>query len=148
MTQRILVFGLCLVVFGADIKVVAPPGATVVGPYSPGLETADFLYVSGQGAANAQKKFAATTEEQVADTLANIRAIVEAAGLTMEHVVYTQVYVHDAGAFDAVERAWRKAFPKMGPARSLLGVHRMPTETPVEISAVAVKNLGSKKAVP
>src|SRR5687768_11092467 len=131
----------------ADIKVIAPPNATVVGPYSPGLQTADFLYVSGQGARNAEGKFAENAEQQVLDCLQNIQAIVEAAGLTMDHIVYTQVYVKDTAAYEAVDRAWRKVFARNSPARSLLGVHRMPTETPVEISAVAVTNPATKKLV-
>ncbi len=142
-----LVLSMVCPLLAADIKVVAPPNATVVGPYSPGLQTADFLYVSGQGARNAEGKFAESAEQQVLDCLKNIQSIVEAAGLTMDHIVYTQVYVKDTSAYEAVDRVWRRVFAKNSPARSLLGVHRMPTETPVEISAVAVTNLANKKLV-
>jgi 2-iminobutanoate/2-iminopropanoate deaminase len=138
---------LCLGLHAADIKVISPPGATVVGPYSPGLLAGDFLYGSGQGAANAERKFAETAEQQVLDTLKNIQNIVEAAGLTMEHIVYTQVYVKDPAAFAAVDKVWPKVFPKNSPARAVLGVYLMPTDTPVEINAVAVTDLSRKQAV-
>jgi 2-iminobutanoate/2-iminopropanoate deaminase len=141
----------CLLLFaplyGADIKVVAPPSATVVGPYSPGLKAGDFLYVSGQGAQNAERKFADNPEQQTLDTLKNIQAIVEAAGLTLEHVVYMQVYVKDPAAYEAVDRAWKKVFAKNSPARSVLGVNKMPTDTPIEINAIAVTELSRKKPV-
>jgi reactive intermediate/imine deaminase len=147
MMRSALAFLLCAGLYAADIKVISPPGATVVGPYSPGLLAGDFLYVSGQGAANAERKFADTAEQQVLDTLKNIQNIVEAAGLTMEHVVYTQVYVKDPGAFAAVDKVWPKVFPKNSPARAVLGVHKMPTDTPVEINAVAITDLSRKQAV-
>ncbi|MFN3325970.1 MAG: RidA family protein [Bryobacteraceae bacterium] len=134
-------------VFAADLKVVAPEGATVVGPYSPGIFAGDFFYVSGQGAANDERKFADTPEQQVADTLKNVERIIRAAGLTMEHVVYTQLYLKDTSVYDRINPVWRKVFPKDPPARATLGVYEMPTGTPVEITAVAVRDLKMKKIV-
>ncbi|MBC7854193.1 MAG: RidA family protein [Pirellulaceae bacterium] len=135
-------------VSGADKKVITPVGARPpVGPYSPGILTADYLYVSGQGAARLDGSFPASTGEQVTQSLTNIKAIVEGAGLTMEHVVYTQVYMKDATAYDEMNKAWNKFFPRNPPARATLGVHRMPTETPVEITVVAVRDLSRKKII-
>jgi enamine deaminase RidA (YjgF/YER057c/UK114 family) len=51
----------------------------------------------------------------------------------MEHVVYSQVYLANMSSHDAMDRIWREYFPKQPPARAVLGVHRMPTDTPVEI---------------
>jgi reactive intermediate/imine deaminase len=147
MTKTILSMLLALPLAGAELKVIAPAGATVVGPYSPGVLTDDFLYVSGQGARNAEGKFAADTRQQILDSLENVRGIVEAAGLTMEHVVYTQVYLSDMSGFAGMEDAWRKVFPRNPPARAVLGVFRMPTNTPVEVTAIAVRDLGMKKGV-
>jgi reactive intermediate/imine deaminase len=136
-----------LALAGAEIQVIAPPGATVVGPYSPGLLTSDCLYVSGQGALNAEGKIAGNVEQQLRDTLTNIRAIVEAAGLTMEHVVSTQLYLTDMSAYPRVDAVWREFFVKNPPARQVMGVHRMPVSTPVEVTAVAVRDLARKKIV-
>jgi reactive intermediate/imine deaminase len=138
--------GFCLT--AADKKVITPAGGPPpVGPYSPGILAGDYLYVSGQGAAKADGSFPASPREQAAQCLANVRRIVEAAGLTMEHVVYAQVYLKDIGAFEEMDRAWREAFPKNPPARAVLGVYRMPTDTPVEITVVAVRDLGQKRVV-
>jgi reactive intermediate/imine deaminase len=139
----------CVVLaFGAEKKVVVPPNSRPpIGPFSPGILTADTLYVSGQGAARDDGSFPSTVEEQTAQTLRNVQRIVEAAGLTMEHVVYTHVYLKDVAGYDGMHRAWRAAFPRNAPARATLGVTKMPTDTPVEITAVAVREPGRKKPV-
>src|SRR6185503_15046227 len=109
-------------------------GPKPVGPYSPGIMAGDFLYVSGQGARDRDAKLPEAIEAQVRQTLDNVKGIVEASGLTLEHVVYTQVYLHQMANYETMDRVWREYFPKTPPARSVLGVHRMPTDTPFEIS--------------
>lgn len=128
-------------------RVIAPPGPKPVGPYSPGIVAGDFLYVSGQGARDRDGQLPGAVEAQVRQTLDNVKGIVEAAGLTMEHVVYSQVYLHDMAAYDQMDRIWREYFPKAPPARAVLGVYRMPTDTPVEINAVAIRELSRKRLI-
>ena len=53
----------------------------------------DYLYVSGQGAAKPDGSFHDTAEQQTEQSLNNVKAIVEGAGLTMEHVVYAHLYL-------------------------------------------------------
>jgi enamine deaminase RidA (YjgF/YER057c/UK114 family) len=65
----------------------------------------------------------------------------------MEHVVYTQAYLTDMANYEHMDPVWRQFFPKNPPARSIMGVYRLPDETPVEISAVAVRDLALKKAI-
>src|SRR4051794_13249081 len=146
---RLVVIALiALAMPAADKKIVTPAGGPPpVGPYSPGIFAGDYLYASGQGAAKPDGTFPATAEEQVAQCLGNVRRIVEAASLTMEHIVYAQVYMKDVGKGEDLDRAWRKVFPKNPPARAVLGIHRMPTDTPVEITVVAVRDLTQKKVV-
>ncbi len=126
---------------------IAPPGPKPVGPYSPGIVAGDYLYVSGQGARDREGNLPPTPDAQVRQTLDNVKVIVEAAGLTMEHVVYSQVYLHDMANYEALDRLWKEYFPKAPPARSVLGVHRMPTDTTVEISAVAFRDLSRRKLI-
>lgn len=147
--MRILIaLTLAVVTFAAEKKVITPTGGRPpVGPYSPGILAGDYLYVSGQGAAKEDGSFPATAEEQVAQCLRNVQRIVEAAGLTMEHVVYAQVYLKDMAAYDDMDRTWRKVFAKNPPARATLGVAEMPTDTPVEVTVTAVRDLGRKQAV-
>lgn len=133
--------------FGAELKPISPAGVKPVGPYSPGIVAGDFVYVSGQGARDASGKLPDGIEAQTRQTLENIKAILQAAGLTIEHVVYTQAYLADLNNYEAMNRIYGGWFIKDPPARSTVGVTRMPTDTPVEISAVAVRDLSKKTVV-
>jgi enamine deaminase RidA (YjgF/YER057c/UK114 family) len=82
---------------------------------------------------------------QVRQTLENVRAVVEAAGLSMDHVVYSQIYLEDVRRWEELGPVWREFFPHDAPACAVLGVERMPGGTPVEINAVAVRDLARKK---
>ena len=117
-----------------------------VGPYSPGINAGDYLYVAGQGAEAPDGKMPVAFEAQVRQTLENVKAVVEAAGLTLEHVVYTQVYLEDMGNFDLMNRVYHEFFPTSPPARAVLGVAKL-AGTPVEINAVAVRDVASKRVI-
>lgn len=131
----------------AEVKPVVPSGAQIVGPYTPALQVGSLLYVSGQGARDAKGELAPTVADQLRQSLKNVKSVVEAAGLTMEHLVYVQVYVMDRSAYSELPPVWREFFEAGGPALSLLGVSAMPVETPVEINAVAVTDIGLKRAI-
>ena len=73
---------IALAAAGAEQRVIAPPGPKPIGPYSPGILAGDFLYVSGQGGRDAAGTLPGTIEGQTRGTLQNVKAIVEAAGLT------------------------------------------------------------------
>jgi 2-iminobutanoate/2-iminopropanoate deaminase len=107
----------------------------------------DYLYVSGQGARDANGQLPATVEAQTRQCLQSIKAIVEAAGLTMDHVVYTHVYLTDISQYSAMNSAYAEFFHGVLPARSTMGVIRMPLDTPVEISAIAVRDLSLRQSV-
>jgi reactive intermediate/imine deaminase len=141
-----LTVALCAGCVCGAVKQIAPPGVKPVGPYSPGILTDDFLYVSGQGAKDVSGQIPADTEGQVRNVLENIKTIVQAAGLTMEHVVYTQVYLTDYSDEGPLNRVFKQYFPKAPPARSTIGVAKLPG-TPLEISAVAIRDLARKKVV-
>lgn len=131
----------------AEVKPVVPPGAQIVGPYTPGLQVGNLLYISGQGAGDAKGEFAPTVVGQLRQSLNNVRSIVEAVGLTMEHVVYAQLYATDASAYDALPSVWGEFFKEGGPALSRLGVTALPVQTPLEINAVAVTDLAMKRVI-
>jgi reactive intermediate/imine deaminase len=136
-----------VVVVGAQQKAVVPSGGPApVGPYSPGVIADGYLYVSGQGAKTADGQMPATFEAQAQQTLENVKAVVEAAGLTLDHVVYTHVYLEDISNTAALDRVYARYFPNDPPARALIGVARLPG-TPVEINAVAVVNRSGRTPV-
>ncbi len=131
----------------AQIRAVVPaPASGASRVYSPGVDAGDYLYVSGQGPRRADGSLPATFAAQVRQALDNVRSVVQAAGLTMEHVVYTQVYLEDIGKYGEVNQAFAEVFPKSPPARVVLGVAKLP-EPPVQINAVAVRSLADRRAV-
>ena len=140
-------FFLCFLVLfpsahAAEKKVIGPSG----GPYSPGVRVGEYLYVSGQGAKKADGSIAVSADDQIRQCFANIKTIVELAGMTMEHVVMAQVYLTDAQNEDAMNVVWKEFFPTNPPARAIIGVAALPG-TPVVVSVVVVKNLARKKRV-
>ena len=132
---------------GVQVHAVVPAsGPAPVGPYSPGISTGDYLYVSGQGAHRPDGSMPDTFADQVRQVLENVKAVVEAGGLTMEHVVYTQVYLDDMSKFGQMNAVYAEYFPKAPPARATLGVAKL-SGTPVEINAVAVRDLSSRRLI-
>jgi enamine deaminase RidA (YjgF/YER057c/UK114 family) len=132
----------------AQLKAVQPksPSASSDALGSPGIDAGDYVYVSGQGPRSVDGSTPSGFADQVRQSLENVRAVVEAGGLTMEHVVYVQVYLDDMSHYDALDKALAEYFPKVPPARGVLGVARLP-EPAVQINAVAVRDLTGKQAV-
>lgn len=114
--------------------------------YSPAVDAGDYLYISGQGPRKPDGTLPATFSERVRQCLDNIQAIVKSAGLSMEHLVYVQVYLEDMSGYDEMNKVFAEYFGKSQPARAVLGVART-SESPIEINAVAVRGLDDKKPV-
>jgi enamine deaminase RidA (YjgF/YER057c/UK114 family) len=106
----------------------------------------DYLYVSGQGARAPDGSLPSAFEDQVERTLENVKAVVAADGLTMEHVVYTHVYLEDIEKLEDMNRVYARYFPEAPPARAVLGVAKL-SGTPIAIDAVAVRSLSQRKVV-
>jgi len=113
---------------------------------SPGIDAGDYVYVSGQGPRRPDGSTPSNFPGQVRQSLDNVKAVVEAAGLTMDHVVYVQVYLDDMNGYEPLNAAFAEYFAKTPPARGVLGVARLP-EPPVQITAVAVRDLKGKQPV-
>ena len=119
-----------------------------MGPYSPGIFAGEYLYVSGQGSRGPDGQMPTSFDQQARQCFENVKQIVEAAGLTMEHVVYSHVYLDNMANYDAINKVWAQYFSRgIPPARATVGVYKMPTDTPIEINAVAVRELARKKRV-
>ncbi len=131
----------------AEVRPVFAPGAKPLGPYSPALRAGDFLYVSGQTVIGADGRIPAGEEAQFRTCLTNIQTLVQAAGLTMEHVVYVQVFVTQYQDDGPLDKVWKEFFPKAPPARATTGISKLPAGSPVEMTAVAFADLSRKKPV-
>src|SRR6476646_9791703 len=84
--------------------------------YSPAVDAGDYVYISGQGLRKPDGASPTTFSAQVRQALDNVKAVVESAGLTVEHVVYTQVYLEDISKYDEMNRVFAAYFTKIPPA--------------------------------
>lgn len=92
----------------------------VTGAYSDGVVCGNLLFVSGQASVDfrTSRFVLGTVEEETARTLDNVRAIVEAAGATMDDVLKCTVHLADIGEFDRYNAVYARYFPGVKPART------------------------------
>lgn len=122
-------------------KVIASPKAPkAVGPYSQAIELNGTLFVSGQLPINPETgKMPESIEEQTRQSLSNINAILDEAGLSFNDVVKTTVLLDDIKNFAAMNAVYAEYFPETKPARVCYQVAALPAGAKVEIDAVAGK---------
>lgn len=114
------------------------PGA--IGPYSQGISAGGMVFVSGQTPLRADGTFVdGPVAEQTEQCLKNILEVLLAAGLTMDDVVKTTVYMTDLGKFAEMNEVYAKRFRAPFPARATVQVSALPKGSAVEIDAVAVR---------
>lgn len=112
-----------------------------IGPYSQAIRVGNLLYTSGQIPINpATGQFAeGGIKEQTRQSLTNIKAILEEAGLTMAHVVKTTVFMADMNDFADMNAVYAEFFAEPFPARSAVAVKTLPKGALVEIEVVAAE---------
>jgi 2-iminobutanoate/2-iminopropanoate deaminase len=113
-----------------------------IGPYSQGVVANGLLFTAGQIAIDPAtgQVVAGGVVEQTERVMANLRAILDAAGATWNDVVKTTVYLHDMNDFPVVNDAYAKALGAARPARSTVQVSALPRNVLVEIDAVVKVN--------
>ncbi len=121
-----------------SIKSENAPAA--IGPYSPAIVANGFVFTAGQtGSDPATKKLIeGGISEQTRQTLKNVKAVLEAAGVGLENVVKTTVFLADMNDFAAMNAVYGEFFPEPYPARSTVQVARLPGDALVEIETIAV----------
>lgn len=117
----------------------AAPAA--IGPYSQGVDGGSIVITSGQLPIDpATGAFAAGgIAGQTRQSLENVRAILVQAGLGLENVIKTTVFLKDMNDFAAMNEVYASFFPADPPARSAVEVARLPKDALVEIEAIAVR---------
>ena len=107
------------------------------GAYSQAIRAGDFLYLSGQGGKNPETgKMGETIEEQTAQTLANLKAVLAAAGADMSQVVKSTVHLSDLRLFQRYNAVYETYFPDPKPVRTTVGSQLL-NNMLVEIDVVA-----------
>lgn len=124
------------------ISTTAAPGA--IGPYSQAIDTktinGSFVFASGQIPINpADGSIPEGIKAQTAQSLANVKTILAEAGLTLENVVKTTVFLADMNDFAAMNEVYAEAFSAPYPARSAVAVKELPKKVLVEIEVIAIR---------
>jgi 2-iminobutanoate/2-iminopropanoate deaminase len=114
-------------------------GPKPIGPYSQAIKANGFLFLSGQVALDPKTGELTGNDirQQTERVLENIKAIVEAAGSNLHHVVKTTVFLKDMSDFPAMNEVYGRYFSAAPPARSTVQVAGLPKEALVEIELVA-----------
>lgn len=117
----------------------SPRGPAALGPYSHAIWAGDLLYCSGQTPIDpaTNRLVEGDVETQTHRVFDNLQAVVEDAGLTMDHVVKCNVYLVDMADFPAMNRAYQARFAAPFPARTTVAVAGLPLGARVEIELVA-----------
>jgi 2-iminobutanoate/2-iminopropanoate deaminase len=115
-------------------------GPKAMGPYSQAVRANGFIFISGQGALDPATGalVAGGIAPQTARALENLKAIVEAAGSSLDHAVKVTVFLKDINDFEAMNEVYLRYFPKNQPARTTVEVARLPRDLRVEIDLIAL----------
>jgi 2-iminobutanoate/2-iminopropanoate deaminase len=109
-----------------------------IGPYSQAVRHGDTLYVSGQIPLDpVSKEMADDVREQTRQSMNNVKAIVEAAGSSMDKVIRCGIFVTDLADFAAINEEYAAFFSGDYPARATVQVAALPLGAKVEIDAIA-----------
>jgi 2-iminobutanoate/2-iminopropanoate deaminase len=123
-------------------KVISTPNAPeAIGPYSQAIRVGNTVYLAGQIAIDPRTKQVMTNasiEEQTRVALENLRAVLTADGLSLDHVVTTTVFLKDLNEFGKMNEVYATFFKNAPPARATVEVARLPRDVKIEISAIAV----------
>ena len=120
------------------MKVIQTPNApAAIGPYSQAMQVGDFLFTSGQIPLRADGTLLeGDISAQTTQVLANLKAVIEAAGSTLNHVVKTTVFLKNLDDFVPMNKVYGDTFGSHTPARSTVQVAKLPRDVLVEIEAI------------
>ena len=124
------------------MKVISTKKApAAIGPYSQAIQVGNLVYTSGQIPIDPSTGafVEGGIKEQTRQSLANVKAILEEAGLSMNNVVKTTVFMADMGDFADMNAVYAEFFTEPYPARSAVAVKTLPKGALVEIEVVAAK---------
>lgn len=120
------------------ISTTKAPGA--IGPYSQAVDAGSFVFISGQIPVNPETgNIPEGITAQTAQSISNIKAILAEAGLSVDNVVKTTVFLANMGDFAAMNEVYAANFTSPFPARSAVAVKDLPKQVLVEIEVIAVK---------
>lgn len=115
-------------------------GPKALGPYSQAVKANGLIFTAGQGAIEPTtgKLVEGDTATQTARVMENLKAIIEAAGSSLDRAVKATVYLKDMQDFAAMNEVYGRYFPKNPPARTTIQAARLPLDIRVEIDLIVL----------
>ena len=115
-------------------------GPKTLGPYSQAVKANGFIFTAGQGPLDPAtgKLVEGDTAAQTLRTLENLKAIVEAAGSSLDRAVKANVYLKDMNDFTIMNEVYSRYFPQNPPARTTIQAARLPLDIRVEIDLIVL----------
>ena len=123
-------------------KVETKNAPSPIGPYSQAIVAGGFVFASGQAGLDPQtgRLISRDVIEQTAQTLSNLKGVLEAAGSSLQRVLKTTVFLADMNDFAAMNEAYGRFFTQNPPARTTIQAARLPLDARVEIELIALMN--------
>jgi 2-iminobutanoate/2-iminopropanoate deaminase len=120
------------------VKTDAAPQA--IGPYSQAIKANGFVFVSGQTALDPRtgQMVGQDIKTQTRRALDNIKAVLQAAGTSLDKVVRCGVFLKDMNDFGPMNEEYGSYFKEVPPARTTVQVSKLPRDALVEIDAIAI----------
>lgn len=113
---------------------------SAIGPYSQGMIVGDLVFTSGQIPLNPESgELVTEISKATVQVMANLSAVLEAAGSSLEKVIKTTIFLQDLNDFEKVNEIYGDYFKDNLPARSCVQVAKLPKGAPIEIEAIATK---------
>jgi len=111
-----------------------------IGPYSQAIRAGSFLFLSGQIPLDPKtgELVKGDIREQARQVLENLKGVLESEKLGMKDVVRVTIFLKDIGNFNQVNEVYATYFPSSPPARSTVGVAKLPRDAEIEIEAIAL----------
>ncbi len=120
------------------ISTTNAPGA--IGPYSQAITIGDFIFISGQIPVNpSDGSIPEGIKAQTQQSISNIKAILAEAGLSIDNVIKTTVFLADMSLFGEMNEVYAENFTSPFPARSAVAVKELPKQVLVEIETIATR---------
>ncbi|MBD5308003.1 MAG: RidA family protein [Bacteroides sp.] len=119
-------------------QIATTEAPAAIGPYSQAIKCGDILFISGQIPLNpADGTIPEGIKAQTAQSISNIKAILKEAGISIDNVVKTTVFLADMSLFGEMNEVYGQEFTAPFPARSAVAVRELPKQVLVEIETIA-----------